>query len=124
MHISVETQNVDLSPEWKRKVESKLGEWSDQRDPIISARSTISFKSTEIPPAAVSLIINMRGKSIVVNKRGETVDATLKAVLDTVKREIREFYRLRSDYRARSSQVPEMEPADAAPESADDQEFE
>ena len=109
MNISVETQNVDLSPEWRRKVEQKLDDWSDPRDPIISARSTISFKSGETPPAAVSLIVNLRGKNIVINKRGETVDVVLKNVLDTAKREIREFYKLRSDYRSHNAPAREVE---------------
>jgi ribosome-associated translation inhibitor RaiA len=99
MHVTLEAQNVDLAPHWKQQLEERLEAWSDPRDPVISARSIVAYKPTEVPPAEVSLVVNLRGQTVVVTKRGETVDAVLKVVMDRAKREIRQHYAQRSDHR-------------------------
>lgn len=99
MNVSFEGHNIDVLPEWKRQIEDRLAEWSDPRDPVIKARCSVSYKATEIPPAETSLVVTLRGRQIVVTKRGEHVDAALKQVIDTCKREIRQFYDLRSNHR-------------------------
>lgn len=101
MNVTLEAQNVDLAPHWKQQLEERLEALSDPRDPVISARSIVHYKPAEVPPAEVSLVVNLRGRSVVVTKRGETVDAALKVVMDCVKREIRQHYSQRSDHRVR-----------------------
>ena len=119
MNISVEAQNVDLAPHWKRQLEERLTDWSDPRDPVINARSTFCFRSQEIPPAEVTLVLSMRGKNIVVSKRADSIDAALNRVLDTTKREIRRFYDLRSDKRRGNGAQPPLPESEAAPVQAD-----
>jgi ribosome-associated translation inhibitor RaiA len=115
MNISVEAQNLDLAPHWKRQLEERLTDWSDPRDPVINARSTFCFRSKEIPPAEVTLVLSMRGKNIVVSKRADSVDAALNRVLDTTKREIRRFYDLRSDKRRGNGVQPPFGAAESPP---------
>lgn len=119
MNISVEAQNVDLAPHWKRLLEERLADWSDPRDPVINARSTFCFRSKEIPPAEVSLVLSMRGKNIIVSKRADSIDAALNRVLDTTKREIRRFYDLRSDKRRGNGTQPPFGTTESAPEGGE-----
>ena len=119
MNISVEAQNVDLAPHWKRQLEQRLADWSDPRDPVITARSTFCFRSKEIPPAEVTLVLSMRGKNIVVSKRADNLDAALNRVLDTTKREIRRFYDLRSDKRRGNGTQSPFEPDEASSEGGE-----
>lgn len=107
MNVTVEAQNVEMSPSWKAQVEERLRALSDPRDPIISARAICSFKPKEKPPAEVSLVVTVRGKNIVVSKKGEHIEGALKRSLDTLKREVRQFYDLRSTYR--TGQMPSRE---------------
>lgn len=99
MNVTVEAQNVEMSPDWKQQLQEKLAPLSDPRDPVINARSTFCFNATQKPPALVTLVISMRGKHIVVRRESETVDGALKMVLDTAKREVRKYYELRSSHR-------------------------
>ena len=115
MNITVEAQNIVLSPEWKRQVVSRLSDLSDPRDPVIKARTICSYHQGQHPPAEVNLVVNLRGKNIVVNKRGEHVDAALKKALDTVKREIRQFYDLRIAQRAKSGTTRDIPYSEEAP---------
>lgn len=102
MKISVEAQNIELSPEWKDKIQERLEDLSDSRDPVISARATCSFRQGQQPPADVNLVVKMRGKNIVIKKSAEHVDAALHKVLDTFKREIRSFYDQRAEHHGRT----------------------
>ena len=104
MHFSVEAQNVEMEPVWKEQLDDRLQTLSDSRDPVISARSTFAFHENQVPPANINLVIRMRGKNIVISKKGETFDIVLKAVLETMKREIRQYYDLRSCHRLRPSE--------------------
>ena len=115
MNVTVEAQNIVLSPEWKRQVESRLSDLSDPRDPVIKARTICSYHQSQHPPAEVNLVVNLRGKNIVINKRGEHVDAALKKALDTVKREIRQFYDLRIAHRAKSGTTRDISYSEEAP---------
>jgi ribosome-associated translation inhibitor RaiA len=110
MNVTVEAQNVELAPQWKQQVEERLEAWSDPRDPVISARSIVAYKQAEQPPAEVSLVVNLRGRNVVVTKRADTVDAALKTAMDCVKREIRQHYAQRSTHRGRGA--PPREVAD------------
>ena len=104
MHFSVEAQNVEMDAIWKEQLEERLLTLNDPRDPVISARSTFAFHENQVPPANINLVIGMRGKSIVISKKGETFDIVLKAILDTMKREVRQYYDLRSCHRVRPSE--------------------
>ncbi len=121
MHVSFEGHNVDVLPEWKQHLTERLGELSDPRDPVINARCSVSYKASEIPPAESSLVVSLRGKQIVVTKRAEHVDAALKLTLDIAKREIRQFYEQRSDYRPKHP-VGFEPPADEADDEGLDEE--
>lgn len=99
MHFSLEAQNVEMDPIWKEQLEGRLHALSDTRDPIISARSTFAFHENQVPPANINLVVGVRGKSIVISRKGGTFDVVLKAVLDTLKREVRRYYDVRSSHR-------------------------
>ncbi len=99
MNVAIEAQHVDMHPSWKSQVETKLGELSDPRDPIISVRGTFSFHQGEKPPAEVRLVMAIRGKSLVAHKKGDNCDVALKLALDTAKRELRKHYDLRSSHK-------------------------
>ncbi|MBN1945094.1 MAG: HPF/RaiA family ribosome-associated protein [Bradymonadales bacterium] len=115
MNITVEALNIELSPEWKRRVESRLRNLSDPQDPVINARTICSYHQGQQPPAEVNLVVNLRGKNIVITKRGEHVDAALKKALDTLKREIRQFYDLRIADRGRVATPAELAAVQAQP---------
>jgi ribosome-associated translation inhibitor RaiA len=118
MNVSVEAQNVDLSPDWKLQIEDRLGELSDDRDPVVSARTTFVMHQNEIPPAHVTLVVGMRGKNLVAHKSGATMDIALKSTLDTMKREIRKFYEVRADHHKGEVREYDEEPT-ANPEDSD-----
>ncbi len=101
MNLSVEAQNIELAPQWREQLEDRLNSLSDPRDPVISARSTFALNESEIPPADVRLVVGMKGKNIVVHKKGDNLEAALKTVLDTAKREIRRHYELRTERRTK-----------------------
>jgi ribosome-associated translation inhibitor RaiA len=115
MNISVEAHNIELSPEWKKKLEARLDDLSDPRDPVISARATCTFNPGQQPPAEVNMVLKMRGKNIVINKRADHVDAALQKVLDTVKREIHQFYDMRTEHRVRPGKEGEEAAAPVIP---------
>ena len=115
MHFSVEAQNVEMEVIWREQLQDRLHTLNDPRDPVISARSTFAFHENQVPPANINLVIGMRGKSIVISKKGETIEIVLKAVLDTMKREVRQYYDLRSSHRLRPAErlaTRETPPAD------------
>ncbi|MCA9565250.1 MAG: HPF/RaiA family ribosome-associated protein [Myxococcales bacterium] len=97
MNITVEAQNVHLADQFRSQIEERIAEYSDPRDPVVSARATLTYNDNEVPPANVGIVMGLRKKDIVVSKAGETVDFALKSALDTAKREIRKHYDQRGE---------------------------
>lgn len=118
MNISVETQHLKLRDHWRDLLEERMSRVSDPSNPIVSVRATLAFHESEQPPGECRLVIGVSGKSIVVARKAETVDIALKNALDTAKREVRQYYDMRSSKkRSRTTQMPGLKPI--TPEEAE-----
>jgi len=110
MELRIESRNVNMTPRWKKEIESRMATLDRGYEDILHGRVTLTKNSHHKKQANVAealVVVSLpRRRTLTARKEDKTFEEAIRAAFDAISMELRKFREKRRRKEVRTSPIP------------------
>ncbi|HKO30344.1 MAG TPA: HPF/RaiA family ribosome-associated protein [Nitrospiraceae bacterium] len=112
MELEIESRNIEMTPRWKREIETRIADLQDRHQDLIHARVTLTKNLHHKKLANVAetlIVVTLPGRqTMTARKEDKTFEEALRTAFDAIAIELRKYREKRGRTEVRTSPVPPL----------------
>ena len=112
MELEIESRNIEMTPRWKREIETRFADLQDRHQDLIHARVTLTKNLHHKKLANVAetlIVVTLPGRqTMTARKEDKTFEEALRTAFDAIAIELRKYREKRGRTEVRTSPVPPL----------------
>jgi ribosomal subunit interface protein len=112
MELEIESRNVEMTPRWKREIESRMADLEQRHQALIHARVTLTKNPHHKKLANVAealIVVTLPGRqTLTARKEDKTFEEAIRTAFDAMAIEIRKYREKRARTEVRTPPIPPL----------------